>query len=280
MPGDARITVRRLRFEFPDGLDPIIVPGQPEESYATVGLSLLLPYLEPYLIRTMRQARPRVTDASLLSDLDLFNGQEAQHYKQHVVFNEAVRIPESSKVKALEAELDADYHRYTTRRSLRWNLAYAEGFEAFTTAMARYSFEAKVIDRLHSGARDLFLWHLVEELEHRTVAFDVYEHVFGGYFYRLFVGLFAQWHLNRFVLRVSNLMLSADPTAFRKEYGGVLRGFGRTLPHLWRMTTILLPKVLATYLPWYTPRRIELSPATRALAHHYTERAATAAKPP
>ena len=28
--------------------------------------------------------------------------------------------------------------------------------------------------------------------EHRTVAFDVYDHVCGGYLYRLAVGLFAQ----------------------------------------------------------------------------------------
>ena len=35
-------------------------------------------------------------------------------------------------------------------------------------------------------------WHFVEELEHRTLAFDVYEPIVGDYFYRLFVGVWAQ----------------------------------------------------------------------------------------
>ena len=35
--------------------------------------------------------------------------------------------------------LDADYRRFTREKSLRWNLAYAEGFEALTTAVAHAS---------------------------------------------------------------------------------------------------------------------------------------------
>ena len=265
------LTVRRVPLKFPADLDPIIVPGCPEESFVDIGLSLLLPYMEPYLVRSMRAAKQWITDESLLADLEAFNGQEGQHYRQHMRFNEAIRLTGFPGLAALEAEIDADYRRFSTTKSLRFNLAFAEGFEAFTSALACYSFETRMIDRLSQPARGLFEWHLVEELEHRTVAFDVYEHVCGGYFYRLFVGLFAQWHLHRFVLRVAALLRDTDRETFRQKYGGRAQAWARIRPLVWQAIRLLLPKVLATYLPWYTPHRIGLPARVQELAAHYTE---------
>jgi predicted metal-dependent hydrolase len=266
---ESTITVRRPALEFPPDLDPMLVEGCPEESYIHVGLSLLLPYLEPYLIRSMRAAKRYVSDPKLLADLEAFSAQEGQHYRQHVRFNQAMHIHGAAGLDRLEAELDADYRRYTRSKSLRFNLAYAEGFEAFTTALSRFSFESNALARLHPAARELFLWHLVEELEHRTVAFDVYEHVCGGYLYRLAVGLFAQWHLNRFVLRVAEALHNEDREAFRRKYGGRIRAWARTRRLRREKVTMFFPKVLATYLPWYTPHRIDMPAAARALAARY-----------
>jgi uncharacterized protein len=281
MSEKGEITIRRMVFSFPDGIDPILVEGHPEESYLYVGLSLLLPYLEPYLVRTMRAARGHVTDPALAADLDLFNGQEGQHYRQHILFNQAIRLHGFTGLAALEAEAAADYRRYTETRSLRWNLAYAEGFEAFTSTLARFSLEEKLLTRMTSPARELYEWHLVEELEHRTVAFDVYAHVCGGYLYRLVVGLFAQWHLNRFMIRVALRMLGADPVAFRAKYGGARAAWTRLRPLLWLEVRRLFPRLLATYLPWYTPHRIALPERARELSEHYAEAArSVAATPP
>lgn len=56
------LTVRRVPLKFPADLDPIIVPGCPEELFVDIGLSLLLPYMEPYLVRSMRAAKQSITD--------------------------------------------------------------------------------------------------------------------------------------------------------------------------------------------------------------------------
>lgn len=271
---DAAITFRRVELGFTPDLDPLIIEGQPEESYINIGLSLLLPYLEPYLIRSMNQAKPHVKDERILADLALFNAQEGQHYRQHARFNAAVRLAGYERLKELENELSDDYRRFSKTRSLRFNLAYAEGFEALTMALARFAFETKLTERMRPEVRDLFEWHLIEELEHRTVAFDVYAHVCGGYFYRLLVGLFAQWHLNRFVLRVALAMKAADGPAFIERWGGVGATWRRLKPHAWRALRLLVPKVWATYLPWYTPHRVEMPSAALARAQHYTRLAA------
>ena len=50
------ITVRRIPFEFDEQIDPIIVPGDPKQSFGMIAGSLVLRHLEPYLIRSPRAA--------------------------------------------------------------------------------------------------------------------------------------------------------------------------------------------------------------------------------
>ncbi len=266
------ITVRAMRFDFPEGIDPIVVEGEPEESYLHLAMSLLLPYLEPYLIRTMNAAKKRIDDPELLKDLERFNAQEGQHYRQHRRFNEAVRTSGFPRLEELERELEADYQRFSETKPLQFNLAYAEGFEALTTAIARYGFATGKMERLRSPVRELFSWHLIEELEHRTVAFDVYDHIFGDYFYRLRWGFYAQRHMFGWILRVVRHMEEADPETLAR-FGGAAERRARMRREAWQGVRGLLPLVLATYLPWYSPGRIAFTPEMRSLADSYSARA-------
>lgn len=164
-----------------------------------------------------------------------------------------------------------DYRRFSATKPLRWNLAYAEGFEAFTTAMARI-FVDEDKSRWQPAVLDLFLWHLVEELEHRTVAFDVYDRIAGEYPYRLAVGVFAQGHLFRFMMRVTEAMLAADPR-MESTYGGAAGRKAREPRLRTLLFRKLLPKVVGTWSPWYTHHDIAMPEAVRELARRYTESA-------
>ena len=100
---------------------------------------MTLPYLEPYLIRTMREALEHCTDPVIAQEVRQFIGQEAQHYRQHAVLNDMIRSisPELEGLREIEDQLAADYKRFTQTKSLKFNLAYAEGFEAATFAGGR-----------------------------------------------------------------------------------------------------------------------------------------------
>lgn len=259
-----------MEFDFPDEIDPVFVPGEPEQSFFLIGLSLLLPYLEPYLIRTMKEAKPHVTDSGLLTDLQQFSAQEGQHYKQHIRFNEKVRLSGYPGLEPLERQLEADYLRFSETKSLRFNLGYAEGFEALTTATARFALENG--DRSQgSPIGEMMLWHAIEELEHRTVAFDIYDHVCGGYVRRLGIGLFAQWHMARFIFRVAGYMIEASPEIM-EAHGGE-EGAKRRREMASREQRALIPSILRTYLPWYTPHDIPFSEDMRAIAAMFDEKA-------
>jgi uncharacterized protein len=265
-----KITVRKPRFEIPETLDPIVVRGEPEESYLNVALSLLLPHLEPYLIRTMRAAKPQVKDAALAADLDAFCGQEGQHYRMHAQLNAALVRGGARGFEELEREVAADYKRFEAERPLRWNLAYAEGFEALTTAFALV-LGGEDWSRWHPAARDVFLWHVIEELEHRTVAFEVYDHVVGSYLYRVTAGAYAQWHLIHFLVRTMEAMLAADPRT-ETEYGGKAGRKAREPRLVALLTKKIWPRLRRTYSPRYTPRDIEMPGSMAELAEQYSAR--------
>ena len=266
------IVVRQMDFDFPSDIDPVIVAGDPGQSYMMIGLSLLLPYLEPYLIRTMKEAKKQISDAKLLDDLERFSAQEGQHYRQHIRLNESIRLEGFERLPEFERDLSDDYKRFSKTRSLRFNLAYAEGFEALTTASARFSFERGGESNLHPSVSTLFEWHLIEELEHRTVAFGVYDHVCGGYFYRLVAGIYAQWHMASFIRRVARHMLEADPAAVERCGGQAgLRACRRKAAPEIRKS--FLPKLLKTYSPRYTPHDIPFDDELAEMARRFSEMA-------
>jgi hypothetical protein len=261
------ITIRRMPFTFEEEIDPVVVRGDLEQSFAIVAGSLLLPHLEPYLIRSMKAAESAIEDPNLLQDLKRFAAQEGQHYRMHMKWNATIRRAGFPGLAELEAELARDFDQFSRNKSLRFNLAYAEGFEAFTTNAVKLLMEPDGFGEDLSPFMQMLEWHFVEELEHRHVAFDVYEHVCGGYFYRLFVGIYAQWHFTRWIRRTAKYMLKAHAKRAQKGApGDVVDGTTFTMPRV----RDVLPSLFRIYLPSYTPHRVEVSEGMERLAERYT----------
>jgi uncharacterized protein len=175
------LATRRVRFSWPDDLDPMWTPRVPELAVAANSVSMLMPHAEPFVVASVRAA----LDDGSIADVDLAAGarayvhQEAQHHAQHRRFNDLLvaRYPALSRV---ERFLGWSFGRLR-RRSTRFGLAFAAGFETIAFVGARW------VDRRHALLRDaeptattLFLWHLAEEVEHKEVAFDIYEAAGGG----------------------------------------------------------------------------------------------------
>ena len=101
---DLPITVRKMNLELPaqDEFDPLWAMNDPAASYFTLGLSLYLPYLEPYIIKALRMGAADVHDAAVMDKLDKFCRQEAQHYKQHERFNALIHARDYPGLDAIE----------------------------------------------------------------------------------------------------------------------------------------------------------------------------------
>lgn len=176
-------------------------------------------YIEPYLVKVMirAQAALPVHHEKLHRDLSIFIKQEMQHCKQHIAFNKALRADGYEGMLPLEKKYEADYERFLATKSLRFNCAYSEGFEAMSAVAVSAFFED--YDEFWVGADpeavEMWKWHLAEEFEHREVAHDVYHALFGqnklfAYLYRVYGLIYAMIHIRNHVRRVQEFLLAKD----------------------------------------------------------------------
>ncbi|MBI1188757.1 MAG: hypothetical protein GC206_15735 [Alphaproteobacteria bacterium] len=269
------IPVRRMNFEFPEDMDLVFIEDDPELSYFFVAAWMMLPHLEPYLIRSVQAAMAKVQDAPLLEEMKRFCAQEGQHYRQHAKMNAVVKRihPAGPQLEALESEVEALFQRWTATKPLRFNLAYAEGFESMTAAGSVTQMEVGMFDYMREPIRGLMFWHIMEEVEHRTVCFDACRKVGGGYFYRLTVGTWAQMHYLGLCKRFAGAMIAADPETIAR-YNTPERAEKRKARRK-AYAAKALPKQLATYMPWYNPRTMRLPDAFEPARAEYTSLAAS-----
>lgn len=245
-----QIIVRPFSFDFPDDLDPCWVPGNPARSHFFNGASLTMPYLEPFLVKAMREATGHVEDPQLLADMRAFNGQEASHFKCHRRLNELLKRNGHPELASVEERMDASFKRLS-KKSLRTRLAYGAGFESMTNGFTTWLINKRL--KLFRGAdpniTSFWLMHMIEETEHKTVAFDAYMAYSGAYWPRAFGVLHGSLHV--LVWSLSGML-----TAMRKE-GSLLNPLrmAAIASQLAQVTWNVAPFLLRALLPFHNPRR-------------------------
>ncbi len=175
-----RLPVRRVAFEYPADTDPAWNARFPEFAFAANSVSLLMPYAEPYFVKSVRAALPQL-DAPLHAQTEDFLRQELGHHVQHRRFNDIIEV-RYPKVVRLERWIARTYGWFGRTRSLKFNVAFAAGSETIAYTLARWSEEHlnDLFDDADPVVTTLFLWHLAEEVEHKTAAFDVFMAIDGS----------------------------------------------------------------------------------------------------
>jgi predicted metal-dependent hydrolase len=178
----ATIKVRKPVFDF-SGVE--VLWG--ENAEFVIGFDAGSPIITPieiFLLKVMRMAKEQldpVADADLIRDVDLFNRQEARHYKTHAAFNKAI-VEWCPEVAPIVKAYEADMNSFIAEKSLRWLLGYCEGFEAIGGLSGVDWIDGenqRLAGAFTSVVADMFQWHLAEEYEHRTVAFRLYHRLCG-----------------------------------------------------------------------------------------------------
>lgn len=262
------ITVRRMKFEVPsaDEFQPLCIAGSSALSYMHLAMGLYVAYLEPFFVLSLRRVMDQIRDEALREDADRFSRQEAQHYRRHMDFNKAVLTHGYPGLTQRIEILKADFEGFLANRTDQFRIGYIEGFESFTTQFALRTLTSGLYDHRHTARSigDLFKWHMLEEVEHRNVAFDVYEHLYGDYLYRVRMCWVSQHHMFRFIADCAQLMSSADVP----RHGARCRV---TMRQRALMGTSRIGMRVRTMLPGYTPHRLAVPPNIAELSAHFTQ---------
>jgi predicted metal-dependent hydrolase len=211
---------------------------------------MTMPYLEPYLIRSILKGRDHISDPGLLEDMAGFNRQEANHYKCHRRFNELLKKNGYPELEELEHTMSAQYARLETR-SLRTQLAYSAGFESMTNGFTHWLITRRVA--LFAGANphvsSFWLMHMIEETEHKTVAFDAYMAYCGEYWPRALGVLHGSGHLVGLGIRGMFRFLKKDKLLHRPStWLSIIKELGL-------FTFNVGPFLFRALLPGFNPRK-------------------------
>lgn len=188
----ASFPVRRMNFDF-NNVPEYWMNGSAGLTHFMTALSALFPAGEKFFIDSVRAVRyhPSIKDdETLQKEISAFIGQEAMHTQEHVNFNASAQ-KFGHDVEALEKFTDT-----TIQTAIKTfvkivkpfgmtkdmvDLTATTALEHFTATIASQLLVNTHIQELMTDETmsTMWYWHAIEENEHKAVAFDVYEGVFG-----------------------------------------------------------------------------------------------------
>lgn len=170
------IKVRKPSFN-PKAIRRHFFANSPVMSHLLTALSSTFPVGEQFFVHSVRNVRDKITDEKLQAQIAAFIGQEAMHSKAHAEFNDAWRRDDYNldSFQAWLARRDA----FIKSVHPKLQLAVTCAFEHFTALLGGYILRnPQVLSTLDDDAIKLWVWHAIEEIEHRAVAFDVYQAIY------------------------------------------------------------------------------------------------------
>lgn len=268
------IQPRKVKFEWQD--TPIDwIPNHPFTSYFINEINNILPAGEFWFCRLYNKVLPQVTDAKLADDVKAFIRQEAMHAQAHASANK-----EYLSVRNIDIERNLGIMNFLFNKALadkpfdltipkafehQWDLfrlGIIATVEHMTCVLGKYVLYNTEWEKLGADPvmLDLVKWHGAEEIEHRTVAFDLYRHLGGSYLARYYlsvaviVGVIGLWvdgaaHLMSQDPRYKSIKPAVYKPWIWREWSRIAKKDNKIMPHpLW-----LVSQQLGYLTPWYDP---------------------------
>jgi uncharacterized protein len=179
------------------------------------GVNLLFPAGERFFVRSVKHYLAELDDPALVAQVRGFFGQEGRHAQAHERFFDTLR-DQGYDVDAILVPYEAlAYGKIEKVTTPALRLAVTVALEHFTAILAEDALEGGALEYAHPVMRQLLEWHAVEELEHKSVAFDVLRAVNPSYALRI-AGLgLATLALGGFWLQATRVLLAQDGMSLR-----------------------------------------------------------------
>lgn len=198
------------------------IPGEPFATQFWNIMHLAIPLGEKMMAGCLAEALPYIDDPRLREEAIGFIGQESMHASSHESYHEHLSsqgIDIEPVVRNIEALLQTFLgdHRLAGRAKEVWlkeRLAFYAAAEHFTAIVGQWMLDADAWDAagMDPTMKDLLRWHGAEEVEHRNVLFDVYQHVDGNYTRRVRMSLVASAGLLGTWMLAADYLMRQDPS--------------------------------------------------------------------
>ena len=211
-PNGVTIQPRNMNFELEKSLASDWADNDPFLTAVFNAMSMSFPSGERNFIDSVRHYQDRITDEKLLNDVKGFYKQEGIHSREHRKYNKILCEQRGYDYDDLESvflrriEMGNNDPRITPRVIL----ASTVSVEHFTASFGESLLEGRILKNIDGPIGKLWQWHALEELEHKSVAFDVHEQIGGSHEMRTRVMRLAMVTLLIDTLRVTFKILRHD----------------------------------------------------------------------
>jgi len=215
-------------------------------------LSGIFPDGERFFVFSVNHFRDKVTEPQLMEEVKKFSGQEVRHSRDHHLMNEEIERQHGVPIKRLETVIRHSLAFLRRHLHKKFQLAITVGLEHLTAigSDALYLRDPELMTTERVFLADLLIWHGIEEVEHKAVAFDVYNAAGGGYFLRCFALLLATLFFAVVLAAFQLYFLYQQKQLFNpKSAWRFLRYQNGFSGVIWRM----LPGYLAYFVPGFHP---------------------------
>ncbi|HUS24756.1 MAG TPA: metal-dependent hydrolase [Candidatus Binatia bacterium] len=214
-------------------------------------MSVLFPEGEKFFISCVRDYRDRITDPELAAQVKDFIYQEGQHGMVHTRFNNRLKAQGIEVDRILDRQKRIMFGFFRKYFSRQFTLGQTAAAEHMTALMAHGFFSTGLMEKADPRIRAMYAWHAVEEIEHKAVAYDVFQKVAkGGYLTRILSFMQTTFSFPFHVFLIMRHMLKVDgvenrPWVWLKGLWW-LYGWGGLYPRL-------MPHYLVYFVPGFHP---------------------------
>ena len=178
------IKVRRVNFIFNKDNPRFYYKNNPFSTHFINALHIVFPTGERFFVNSVLKHQKEITDDKLKKQVRNFCGQEGVHSAMHEKFWNILKA-NGYIIKGYENHIDKLLHKIIAKIEIEGtrinniDLTATVCLEHFTALFGHALFEHVELnqDIVPKDMAELFQWHAAEEIEHKNVAFDVFQKV-------------------------------------------------------------------------------------------------------
>jgi predicted metal-dependent hydrolase len=182
------ITIRHPKFSLSKDTPRYWYGDDPARTHFMNALSSTFPEGEAFFVRSVQHFKDRVAaDEAFLRDIKRFSGQEGVHSRVHDAHVDLLVEQGYPAIRKINHQAGREM-RFWNRHAPVFALASTAALEHLTAIMANQALEDPDYwgGQMHPDMAPVWMWHAMEEAEHKAVAYDLLQVVSDSYALRCF----------------------------------------------------------------------------------------------
>lgn len=175
---------RKINFQFSPDIPRLWLRNSPVMTHFVNGMNLVVIDLEQFMAQVLKAYVRAIPDPELQQQVRGFISQELCHSAAHQQYCQTLR-QQGYQFQTYARFVHWIFHRVLEKFGLPLRLATIAGFEHLTALLAEITLRDHTLDAAHPTMKHLWQWHAAEELEHKTLVYDVLQAMHPNYWLRL-----------------------------------------------------------------------------------------------